>query len=117
MNESHGRVTIAPEVLVTIARLTTESVEGVAQMCHPIGPCSVDRMLGRVAGGGGVEVAVVDDAVRVDLHIIVESETNMRSVSVKIQEAVTRAIQDMVGMQVSAVNIHIQNVALNKRGS
>jgi len=110
-------VTIAPEVLVTIARLTTQSVRGVAQMCHHIGPSNVDRLLGRVTGGGGVQVAVVDDAVRVDLFIIVEPDVNMRNVSQKIQEAVTRAIQDMVGMQVRAVNIHIQDVAYNKRSS
>jgi uncharacterized alkaline shock family protein YloU len=47
----------------------------------------------------------------------VEPGVNMRSVSQKIQEAVTRAIQDMVEMQVSAVNIHIQDVAYNKRSS
>jgi uncharacterized alkaline shock family protein YloU len=110
-------VTIAPQVLVTIARLTTQSIEGVAQMCHQIGPRNVDRMLGRIAGGGGVQIAVADDAVRVDLYIIVEADVNMRSVSIKIQEAVTRAIQDMVGMKVSAVNIHIQDVAYNKYGS
>jgi uncharacterized alkaline shock family protein YloU len=114
---SSGRVTIAPEVLVTIARLTTQSLEGVAQMCHQIGPGNLDRLLGRVAGGGGVQIAIVDDAVRVDLYIVVEPDTNMRSVSQKIQEAVTRAIRDMVGMKVSAVNIHIQDVAYNKRSS
>lgn len=117
MSENIGLVTIAPEVLVTIARLTTQSIRGVVQMCHHIGPSNVDRLLGRVAGGGGVQVAVADDAVSVDLYIIVEPDTNMRSVSLKIQEAVTRAIQDMVGMQVSAVNIHIQDVAYNKRSS
>jgi uncharacterized alkaline shock family protein YloU len=114
---SSGRVTIAPEVLVTIARLTTQSVEGVAQMCHQIGPGNLDRLRGRVAGGGGVQIAIASDAVRVDLYIIVEPEVNMRRVCQKIQEAVTRAIQDMVGMQVSAVNIHIQDVAYNKRSS
>ena len=117
MNESQGRVTIAPEVLVTIARLTTQSIAGVAQMCHQIGPSNVDRLRGRLAGGGGVQIAIVDDAVRVDLYIIVESNVNMQGVSHKIQEAVTRAIQDMVGMSVSAVNIHIQDIAHNKRGS
>ena len=117
VNDTPGRVTIAPEVLVTIARLAAQSIEGVAQMCHHIGPRNVDRLLGRVAGGGGVQVAVVDDAVRVELYIIAEPGVNMRSVSQKIQEAVTRAIQDMVGMQVSAVNIHIQDVAYNKRSS
>jgi uncharacterized alkaline shock family protein YloU len=117
MDEKIGRVTIAPEVLVTIARLATQSVRGVAQMCHHIGPSNVDRLVGRVAGGGGVQVAVVEDAVRVDLYIIVEPDVSMRRVSQQIQEDVTRAIQDMVGMQVSAVNIHIQDVAYNKRGS
>lgn len=117
MNESHGRVTIAPEVLVTIARLASESIEGVAQMCHQVGPRNVDRLFGRVAGGGGVHVAVSEDTVRVDLHIIIKPDVNMRSVSLNVQEAVTRAIQDMVGMKVGAVNIHIQDVAYSKRGS
>ncbi len=115
MDESQGRVTIAPEVLVTIARLTSQSVEGVAQLCHQVGPGNVDRMLGRVAGGGGVQIAVIDDAVRVDLYIVVEPNANMRTVSQEMQRAVTRAIKDMVGMEVSAVNVHIQDVAFSKR--
>ena len=117
MNESHGRVTIAPEVLVTIARLATQSIGGVAQMCHHIGPGSLDRLLGRVTGRGGVQIAIADDTVRVDVYIIVEPDVNMHSVSRTIQEAVTRAIQDMVGMRVSAVNVHIHDVANNRRGT
>jgi uncharacterized alkaline shock family protein YloU len=117
MNERYGRVTIAPEVLVTIARLTTQSIEGVAQMCHQMGPGNVDRLLGRAAGGGGVQIAVLDDMVRVDLYIVVHPDVSMRNVSQKIQKAVTRAIQDMVGMKVSAVNIHVQDVAYSKRSA
>jgi uncharacterized alkaline shock family protein YloU len=117
MNENLGRVTIAPDVLVTIARLTTQSVEGVAHLCHQFSPGKRDRLLGRVAGSGGVHIAVTDDTVCVDLYIIVEPDANMRSISQKIQEAVTRAIQDMVGMKASAVNIHIQDVAFSRRSS
>jgi len=117
MDQNQGRVTIAPGVLVTIARLTTQSINGVAQMCHQIGPSNLDRLLGRVSGGGGVQIAVSDDKVRVDVFIMVKPAVNMRGVSLRIQEAVTRAIQDMVGMQVSAVNIHIQDVAYNKQSS
>ena len=116
-NENPGRVTIAPEVLVTIARLTAQSIEGVAQLCHQIGPRNLDRLLGRVTGGGGVQVTIADDAVRVNVHIVVEPNVDMRNVSIKIQEAVTRAIQDMVGMRVAAVNIHIQDGAYNQRGA
>ena len=117
MDQNHGRVTIAPGVLVTIARLTTQSVNGVAQMCHQIGPSNLDRLLRRASGGGGVQIAVSDDKVRVDLFIAVNPTVNMGGVSLRIQEAVTRAIQDMVGMQVSAVNIHIQDVAYSKQSS
>ena len=117
MNENQGRVTIAPQVLVTIARLTTQSVKGVAQMCHQVGPGNLDRLLGRSAGGGGVQIAIVDEAVHADLHIIVEPDVNMRSVSQRIQEAVARAIQDMVGMRVGAVNVHIHDVAYSKRSA
>ena len=117
MNESHGQVTIAPEVLVTIAGLATQSIGGVAQMCHHIGPGHLDRLLGRVTGRGGVQVAVADGTVRVDVYVIIEPDVNMRSVSRTIQEAVTRAIQDMVGMKVSSVNVHIRDVANNRRGS
>ncbi len=109
MQESYGRATIAPDVLVTIARLTTQLMEGVAQMC-PVGPSLFERLFKRVAGGGGVQIAVDDDTVEVDLYITVYPDVNMRTVSQNIQTAVTRAIQDMVGMQVSAVNVHIQDV-------
>jgi uncharacterized alkaline shock family protein YloU len=117
MDQNQGRVTIAPGVLATIARLTTLSINGVVQMCHQIGPSNLDRLLGRVSGGGGVQIAVSDDKVRVDLFVIVEPAVNMRGVSLRIQEAVTRAIQDMVGMQVSGVNIHIQDVAYRRPSS
>ena len=102
---------------MTIARLTTQSVDGVAQMCHQMGPSNLDRLLGRASGGGGVQIAVSDDKVQVDLYIVVNPDVNMRGVSLGIQTAVTRAIQDMVGMQVSAVNIHIQDVVYSKQSS
>lgn len=116
MQESYGRVTIAPDVLVTIARLTTQSVEGVARMC-PVGPGFFDKLFKRIAGGGGVRIAVNNDTVRVDLYIVVQPYVNMRAVSQHIQTAATRAIQDMVGMKVSAVNVHIQDVTYGSQRS
>lgn len=114
MQESVGRVTIAPDVLVTIARLTTQTVDGVARMCST-GPNLVEKLFRRVAGGDGVQITVADDRVKVDLYIIVAPNVNMRQVSQYIQLAVTRAIQDMVGMQVQAVNVHIQDVTCGVR--
>jgi len=59
--------------------------------------------------GGGVRIEVEDEVVTVDLYIIVEPGVNMYDLGQAIQAEVTRAISDMVGVAVRAVNIHIQD--------
>jgi uncharacterized alkaline shock family protein YloU len=109
MEEQLGKVTIAPEVLVTIARLTTLCTPGVVRMSTDwMG--NVNRLLGRTSSGGGVRIEVEDDAVTVDLYVIVEPGVNMYNLGQAIQAEVTRAVNDMVGVTVRAVNIHIQDV-------
>jgi uncharacterized alkaline shock family protein YloU len=109
MEEKLGKVTIAPEVLITIARLTTLSTPGVVRMSTDwMG--NVNRLLGRTSSGGGVRIEVEDEAVTVDLHVIVEPGVNMYNLGQVIQAEVTRAINDMVGVAVRAVNIHIEDV-------
>lgn len=109
--EQLGKVFVAPNVLVTIARLTALSVPGVARM-SPGRAGGVNRLLGRTGAGDGVRIEVEDDVVSVDLYIIVEGGggTDMLRLSRQIQAKVTRAIKDMVGMPVKEVNVHIQDV-------
>ena len=106
MYKSSGRVTIAPEVLITIARLTTLGVPGVVQMA----PTGLHGFLRR-GGPEGVLLQVDGDCVHLDLFIVADANANLRQVGQKIQAEVARAIRDMVGMDVKAINIHIQDVA------
>lgn len=103
-----GKTTIAPEVLVTIARLSALSVPGVARMSTV--PLAVDRLFQRSASEG-VRLDVRGHSVLVDLHVVIQHDAAVREVGRAVQAAVTRAIQDMVGMQVLAVNVHIEDVA------
>lgn len=107
--ESFGKVIIAPDVLITIARLTTLSVPGVAHMAGGWG--QVSRWLRKgTATGDGVQINVQGNTVAVDLYIVVEQGTNMLQVSRRIQKEVARAIENLVGMVVREVNIHIEDV-------
>lgn len=106
-----GTVRISPQVLATIARLTTLSVPGVASLHHDFST-DVDRLFRGKGGGGGVSVQVVDGAVRVDVGIVAEKDTNLYDLGLEIQSQVSRAIKDMVGMPVLAVNVHVANVAM-----
>lgn len=109
MEEKLGKVIIAPNVLVTIAKLTALSIPGVVRM-SPAWTDSMGRLLRRRAPGQGVRIEVEDDTVSVDLYIVVEQGVNMPKLSQDIQAEVSRAIHDMVGMDVKEVNIHIQDV-------
>jgi uncharacterized alkaline shock family protein YloU len=102
-----GSTSIAPGVLVTLAKLTALGVPGVAAMA-PV-PGGVDRLLRRGAGEG-VRIDIEDDHVSIDLYLILTHGTNVRDVSRKVQSEVARAIEDMVGMQVSRIDIHVEDI-------
>jgi uncharacterized alkaline shock family protein YloU len=99
-----GKITIAPEVLVAVARLTTLAVPGVVRLVSPPG-------MRRLLRHDGVRLEVIENTVHVELHVVTAPEVNMLNLSHQIQAEVTRAIQDMVGMEVNSVDVHIEDVA------
>jgi uncharacterized alkaline shock family protein YloU len=103
-----GKTTIAPEVLVTIARLSALGTPGVARTSPA--PGGVNRLLRRDAEDG-VRIDVKDHSVTVDLYLVIEHDQNVRAVSRAAQAAVARAIAEMVGMEVVAINVHIEDIA------
>jgi uncharacterized alkaline shock family protein YloU len=104
-----GAVRISPHVLATIARLTTLSVAGVVQMYHDL-PAGFDRWIKGRDGADGVHIEIVDDAVSVDVYIVAAQKVNLYDLGREVQTRVSRAIQDMVGMPVLSVNVHIEDV-------
>ena len=109
MEASEGRlgiVSIDPHVLVTIARLSALGVSGVCRTS----PRVPYRLRGVGTTGDGTRVLVEDDTVTVDLHIIADSSAAMLDVGRAVQAEVKRAIQEMVGMPVVAVNVRIEDV-------
>ncbi len=105
--QKHGKTTIAPDVLVTIARLSALGVPGVARLA-PV-PGDVNQLFQRELNEG-VHIEVHGHAVAVELYLVTQPDTNLREVARKVQAEVTRAIHDMVGMDVLHVNVHIEDV-------
>jgi uncharacterized alkaline shock family protein YloU len=103
-----GTTTIAPGVLLTIARLTALAVPGVAGMAAV--PGGVNRLFRRGIGDG-VRIEVEGDRVSADLYLALNHDVNVREVSRLVQQEVARAIQDTVGMSVERVDVHIDEIA------
>jgi uncharacterized alkaline shock family protein YloU len=106
-NQAPGKTTIAPEVLLTIARLNALSVPGVSQLSTA--PGDVNQFLTR-GTNEGVKIMVDNGVVYVEIYVILKSNNNVRDVSHAIQAKVSRAIAEMVGMEVGKVNIHVEDV-------
>jgi uncharacterized alkaline shock family protein YloU len=109
MEQALGTVTIHPTVLTTVARLTSLATPGVARMSDER-RLNVERVLGRSGRGSGVDLIIEDSVVTVGLHVVAEPEANLLQLGQTLQNEVSRAIHDMVGMEVSAVNVYIQDV-------
>jgi uncharacterized alkaline shock family protein YloU len=109
MTEEHrtGKTTVAPDVLINIARLSALSVTGVSRMADVSG--GVNRLFKRGIQNG-VRIEVEDNVIDADLYIILKPDVNIREVSRNVQQQVARAIQEMIGMEISSIDIHIENI-------
>ncbi|QRN83831.1 Asp23/Gls24 family envelope stress response protein [Chloroflexota bacterium] len=110
MEKEVGKTTVSPEVLHKIARLTTLSVQGVSRMACFRG--SLEQRLGKDELKG-VKVQIKDDKVHLDIFVVLMSHFNVRDVSREIQSRVSRAITEMVGMEVGGVTVHIMDIDFN----
>jgi len=102
-----GKTTVSIEVLHQIARLTTLSVQGVSRISSNKGG------LGQLFRGDeykGINVQIQDGKVYVEVFVVMMSDMNVRDISREIQARVSRAISEMVGMDVGGVNIHIMDI-------
>lgn len=102
-----GTTTMAPGVLVTLAKLTAMSIPGVVGVA-PL-PGGVNRLFRRGVAEG-VQIEFDENSVGIDLYLILKQDTNVRNVSRKVQAEVARAIEEMIGMQVTRIDVHIEDI-------
>lgn len=105
---STGKTTLAPEVLLTIIRMSALAVDGVSHLAQV--PGGFDRLF-KHGSDNGVQITVEDGIVYIELYVVLKSDFNVRDVSRNIQAQVSRAISEMVGMEVGHVNVHIEDIA------
>ena len=103
-----GKTTVAPDVLLTIARLTTLGVNGVSHLSMV--PSNAVRLFKRGHVGEGVIIEIEAASVQADIYVVLKPDLNIQDIGRKIQVEVARAITEMVGMPVTAVNIHVEDI-------
>ncbi|MCL4870908.1 MAG: Asp23/Gls24 family envelope stress response protein [Anaerolineae bacterium] len=105
---SSGRIEVAPEVLTTIARLTAIRVEGVSRLLPA--PSEMGQLFRRSTRQEGVVLHWSDNSLSFDLYVIMEPNVSLVETSRNLQRAIIEAIDTMVGIPVTAVNVHVEDV-------
>ena len=106
---SIGEVMIADDVIATIAGLAATEVEGVSAMQGNV----TNELVGKLGMKNltkGVRIKVTEAGVAVDLSIQMRYGYSIPKTCKTIQEKVKAAIENMVGLSVEVVNVHIVGV-------
>lgn len=107
-----GSVSISDNVLKTIANIATAEICGVSSLSGGLVD-GVASMLGMRTHMKGVKVEERGDAIELNLSIVVNYGTNIPEVCRSVQMAAKQAVEDMTGLEVSAVNIDVVDVLMN----
>ena len=99
-----GKTTLTPDVLMTIARMAALEVEGVSKMAPARGGGLFKR------NEEGVLLEIEDGVVFLDIFVVLEKDVNIREVGRQVQEHAARAVTEMTGLDVSHVNIHVEDI-------
>ena len=111
----NGSVSFATEVVATIAGLAATEVEGVASMSNQNN--GIADMFSRKNTRNftkGVRIDLNDNKVTVDITIVVEYGSPVPDVARNIQENVKKAIETMSGLDVHAVDVHVNGVSFER---
>ncbi|UOF89208.1 Asp23/Gls24 family envelope stress response protein [Fodinisporobacter ferrooxydans] len=106
-----GNVSIAEDVIATVAGMAAMDCYGlIGMVSRKQVKDSFNEFLGRENPGRGVEIRILDERLFVDVYIIVSYGTKISEVAHNVMDKVRYTLQDMLGIEVSAVNVIVQGV-------
>ena len=111
-HDGRGRTTVADGVVAKIAGIAIQEIEGV----HALGGGAARALgtlrekVGQKDLTQGVSVEVGQTQVAVDVTLVVEYPHPLQQVADNARDAVYSAVEDLVGMEVTEVNITITDI-------
>lgn len=112
-DEDLGTVKIADDVVAMIAGLAATEVKGVYAMAGNITNDLMSRM-GVKNLAKGVRVEVNGKKVKAYLALIIEYGYNIPATSQRVHEKVKSTVENMIGLEVSDVDVRIAGVNMQK---
>jgi uncharacterized alkaline shock family protein YloU len=105
-------ISISPNAIASVAARAALTSYGIVGMASKN---LMDGLANAIARDPrhGVEVALIDDEIVVDLYIIIEYGTRIATVSTSVANTVQYQVEKSVGLPVVAVNVHVQDLRVS----
>ena len=112
--ESNDGIKIANDVVAVIAGVAVSEVPGVASMSGGFAGGITEVLSGKKNLSKGIKVDAGEKEVKIDVNIIVEYGARIPDVAFEIQNRVKKSVENMTGLKVAEVNVHVQGVKTEK---
>lgn len=109
--ENNTNIRIADDVIAVIAGVAVSEVSGVAEMSGGFAGGISEVLSGKKNLSKGIKVESGEKETKIDVNIIVEYGTRIPDVAFEIQNKVKTAVENMTGLKVVEVNVHVQGVS------
>ncbi len=109
INEAQG-IKISNEVIAIIAGVAVSEVQGVSSMSGSFAGGITEAIKGKKNLAKGIKVEATDKSAKIDVNIIVEYGSRIPDIAFEIQNRVKKSVENMTGIKVSEVNVHVQGV-------
>lgn len=111
----NGTLSVSNDVIADIAGYAAMSCYGVVGMAEQLQGAESVRLLPGQRLRKGVLVSAEDEFLAIDLHVVIESGVNMRSVSENLASSVTFTLQEIAQIDPARLKIAIHIDAMKSR--
>ena len=111
--EEKAGIQISNDVIAVIAGVAVSEVQGVSSMAGGFAGGISEVLSGKKNLAKGIKVDKEENKVKIDVNIIVEYGTRIPDVAFEIQNRVKTSVENMTGLKVEEVNVHVQGVNTN----
>lgn len=111
MTNSTGSLKISRDVIATIAGCAATEIEGVAALA-PFTSGLTTGWVFKTRSSLPVAVTLNDDVACIDINLSLKYGAKIPEVSAKVQSAIKDTVQNMTGVAVTKVNVHVAGVVI-----
>lgn len=111
--ETIGNIKISVEVVSKIAVIAASEIDGVSCMHKTFVSKMAEKFGGDKASSQGVKVDITENMASIDLYLVVDYGVKIPELAWNVQERVKESVENMTGLEVTAVNIHIEGISFD----